>query len=112
MTTGNKVQFSYVKNISLAQIPLKMAHPSFIYANLIKLYLHHAPELTPSRKEPRNKGYDFFHRPSQKSPIPAADLRFEEGLDATSLARPTKKPGYVVRGKAKALYNFVAQNPR
>ncbi len=54
----------------------------------------------------------LVHSPSQKSPIPSADHRFEEGLDAHSIARPTKKSGYQVRGKAKALYKFTAQNPR
>jgi hypothetical protein len=54
---------------------------------------------------------DYF-TPAQKSPIPAAEQRFEEVMDASSLQRPKKKVGTQVRGKAKALYHFAAQNPR
>ena len=50
---------------------------------------------------------------SQKSPI--TPDRFEEfsGVEASGVQRPNKKvKNTVVRGKAKALYSFTAQNPK
>lgn len=53
----------------------------------------------------------YVFSPAQKSPIPPASNRFDEA-NAASLQRPKKKLQHHMRGKAKALYNFTAQNPR
>ncbi|KAK2160623.1 hypothetical protein LSH36_129g05064 [Paralvinella palmiformis] len=48
--------------------------------------------------------------PSQKSPIPLN--RYDDVPDVSDLQRPKKKVGAQYRGKARALYNFKAQNPK
>ena len=50
------------------------------------------------------------YRPSQKSPI--ALNRYDEGEAALSIQRPKKKVNTQPKGKAKALYNFNAQNSK
>jgi len=54
--------------------------------------------------------YSFFCSPSQKSPIPLN--RYDDVPDVSDLQRPKKKVGAQYRGKARALYNFKAQNPK
>ncbi|KAK2142809.1 hypothetical protein NP493_4760g00007, partial [Ridgeia piscesae] len=73
----------------------------------------HVTEASPhSSRDGHAKRYKepIYPPASQKSPIPKD--RFEENLDAASLERPKKKTVTKVRGKAKALYSFRAQNPR
>ncbi|KAL3877388.1 hypothetical protein ACJMK2_035100 [Sinanodonta woodiana] len=54
------------------------------------------------------KHSDFF-LPSQKSPIPQD--RFNEPLGNYGVP-PERRRGFQIQGKAKAIYNFTAQNPR
>lgn len=54
------------------------------------------------------KHSDFF-TPSQKSPIPAD--RFED-VSVGYNVPPERRRGFQIQGKAKAMYNFTAQNPR
>ncbi|XP_076073803.1 uncharacterized protein LOC143045293 isoform X4 [Mytilus galloprovincialis] len=55
------------------------------------------------------KHNDFFTA-AQKSPIPAD--RFEEPISGYNTVPADRRRGFKIHGKAKAVYNFNAQNPR
>ncbi|CAC5369196.1 unnamed protein product [Mytilus coruscus] len=55
------------------------------------------------------KHSDFFTA-AQKSPIPAD--RFEEPISGYNTVPADRRRGFKIHGKAKAVYNFNAQNPR
>jgi len=62
-------------------------------------------------RDNESRRHNDFWMPSEKSPIPLNRYNEEEGPGTSHLTRPSRKPTSI-RGKAKAKYNFTAQNPK